>query len=173
MPDDSLAAKGPGRAQNGNFVINELTLSAAPKNNAAQMTKIDLAQATATFSQQSWAVAGVIDGNPGTGWAVSPKFGVPHTAIFETKSDIAHEGGSILTITMLQQFPDGQHLLGKFRLSITTSPRPFGVKKLPNAILAILQKTADQRSPEEAKQLSDHFRSLPRRRGGTEKTKDR
>lgn len=160
LPDDALPAKGPGRAQNGNFVINELVLTAAPKSNAANATKIELANATATFSQQNWDVPGAIDGNPGTGWAVSPKFGVPHTAIFETKSDIAHDGGSILTITMLQQFADGQHLLGKFRLSVTTSPRPFGAKKLPDAILAILRKAADQRSPEEAKQLSDHYRSL-------------
>src|SRR5690606_13488384 len=70
LPDDALPAKGPGRAQNGNFVINELTLSAAPKSDAAQAAKIDLGNATATFSQQGWDVPGAIDGNPGTGWAV-------------------------------------------------------------------------------------------------------
>jgi hypothetical protein len=160
LPDDSLAAKGPGRAPNGNFVLNELALNAAPKADAAKSAKVELGNATADFSQESWAVAGAVDGNPGTGWAVSPKFGEAHTAIFETKSDIAHDGGSVLTISMLQQFPDGQHLLGRFRISVTTSPRPFGAKKLPDDIAAILKKPAGERSADEAAKLATLYRSM-------------
>ena len=70
---------------NGNFVINELKLSAAPKAEPAKIAEIGLQNAVADFSQESWPVAGAIDGNPGTGWAVSPQFGTPHTATFETK----------------------------------------------------------------------------------------
>jgi hypothetical protein len=160
LPDDSLGAKGPGRAMNGNFVLHELTLSAAPKSDASKVAKIELGNASADFSQESWAVAGAIDGNPGTGWAVSPKFGEPHTAIFETKSDIAHEGGSTLTVALSQQYADGKHLLGRFRLSVTTSPRPFGAKKLPDNLAAIIKKALDQRSPEEAKQVADFYRAM-------------
>jgi hypothetical protein len=160
LPDDSLAAKGPGRAQNGNFVVNELTLSAAPKSDATKATKIELGNAVADFSQDSWAVTGAIDGNPGTGWAISPRFGVPHFAIFETKSDIAHEGGSLLTLSILQDFPDGMHNLGRVRISVTSAPRPFGGQKLPDAIAALVKKPASERSPEEAKQVSDYYRTL-------------
>lgn len=160
LPDDVLPAKGPGRAPNGNFVLNELTLAVAPKSDATKSEKIELGNASADFSQQSWAVGGAIDGNPGTGWAVSPNFGQPHTAIFETKADITHEGGSILTIGMLQQYPDGQHLLGKFRISVTTSPRPFGAKKLPDAIATVLKKPVNERTAEEAKQVSDFYRAI-------------
>lgn len=160
LPDDTLAAKGPGRAQNGNFVLNELTLSAAPKSDAAKSTKVELGNASADFSQESWPVAGAIDGNAGTGWAISPEFGKPHTAVFETRADIAHEGGTALTLSLLQQYPDGMHTIGKFRISVTTSPRPFGAKKLPDAIAALLKKPLDQRSPEEAKQVGDFYRAM-------------
>jgi hypothetical protein len=160
LPDDSLGAKGPGRAMNGNFVLSELTLSAAPKSDATKSTKVDLQNATADFSQEAWGVAGAIDGNPGTGWAVSPQFGKAHTLVCETKTDIAHDGGSILTISMLQDYPDGQHLLGKFRISVTTSPRPFGAKKLPDAIAPIVAKPAKDRTEAEAKQLADFYRTI-------------
>src|SRR5262249_278921 len=71
LPDDSLGAKGPGRAPNGNFVLNELKLSAAPKGQDKAATEYKFAAATADFSQESWPVANAVDGNDGTGWAVS------------------------------------------------------------------------------------------------------
>ena len=145
---------------NGNFVINEITLSAAPKSDPGKATKIELGNAAADFSQEGWAVVGAIDGNPGTGWAVSPEFNKPHFAIFETKADIAHEGGSVLTLSLLQHFTDGQHLLGKFRISVTTARRPFGAQKLPEAVAAVIKVAAPQRTPDQQKLLADYYRSL-------------
>ncbi|HTN77124.1 MAG TPA: DUF1553 domain-containing protein, partial [Pirellulaceae bacterium] len=160
LPDATLAAGGPGRAKNGNFVIHEITLNAAAKANAAAASKVDLTTATADFSQESWQVAGAIDGNEGTGWAISPEFNKPHFAIFETRNDIAHEGGSLLTLSLVQHYADGQHTLGKFRISATTSKRPLNANKLPEPIVVALKVPADQRSPEQAKLLSDYYRTL-------------
>jgi len=64
-------------------------------------------------------VVGAIDGNEGTGWATSPQFGKDNVAIFETKADVDAAGGKVLTFAMSQQFTDGMHLLGKFRISVT------------------------------------------------------
>jgi hypothetical protein len=160
LPDASLAAGGPGRAKNGNFVVHEITLTAAANAAGAEATKIDLQNASADFSQDSWAVAGAIDGNLGTGWAISPSFNTPHFAVFETKTDIAHEGGTMLTLSISQQYPDGTHLLGRFRISVTSSPRPFGASKLPAAIAEILKKPTDQRNAAEAQQVADYYKTL-------------
>src|SRR5262249_52752763 len=52
LADDRLPSKGPGRAPNGNFVLTEFELSAAPKAEAAKMQKIALDKAQASFSQE-------------------------------------------------------------------------------------------------------------------------
>ncbi len=94
--------KGPGRAPDGNFVLTEFELSAAPKSDPSKSKRVGLENAQADFSQKNYSVATAIDGKlpaTGNGWAISPKTGVDHMACFETKQDIAHEGGSILTFT--------------------------------------------------------------------------
>jgi len=163
LPHDSLPAKGPGRAANGNFVLNELTLSAAPKGEPSQSKPIALANAQASFSQESWAVIGAIDGNPSSGWAVAPQFGQPQTAVFETVEDIAHEGGSRLVLTFDQQF-GSQHTIGRFRLSLTSSARPLKLKSdLPQHVLEIVTLPRDRRTEEQQAILTAYFRGLDSR----------
>jgi hypothetical protein len=158
LPDKSLAAGGPGRAPNGNVVISEISLSAAPKAEPAKGTPIAFQNASADFSQESWSVAGAIDGNPATGWAVAPKFGEPHTAIFETKTDVGADGGTLLTVSLSQQFPDGMHTLGRFRISVTTAKRPVGMTRVPPELAKLLVVPADQRTPEQKAALLAEYK---------------
>ena len=168
LPDAALPAGGPGRAQNGNFVLNELRLSVAPKSDASKSDAsksqaVSLRNGLATFHQEMFPAANAVDGNEGTGWAVSPRFNEAHTATFETATEAGGAGGSALTFQMSQQFPDGMHLLGRFRLSVTTSKRPFEKGQLPAEVAAALAVAADKRSPQQAAALSNHFRSLDTR----------
>src|SRR5207248_3468440 len=140
----------PCRATNGNFVVKDLKATLAPKGDPSQSTLVELQNAAADFNPDSFHVGGAIDGNDETGWAVSPQFGKPHEAVFETKNDVGAEGGSLLTITISQQYMDGKHLLGKFRLSVTDGPRPLSRAKLPEAIAAALAVPKDERTPEQA-----------------------
>ncbi len=159
LADPSLPASGPGRAQNGNFVLSELKLTAAPKSDPRGASPVALQNATADFSQTGWAITGAIDGNDGAGWAVSPAFGQNHTAVFETRDDVGFEGGTTLTFTFSQQYPDGMHTLGRFRLSATSSSRPFTMNRLPPEILAIVRIPAEQRSEEQEQKLAAHYLS--------------
>jgi hypothetical protein len=160
ITDPSLAAGGPGRATNGNFVLSELKLTAAPQSDPSKAEPIALQNASADFSQDNWHVSGAIDGREDTGWAVMPQFGKSHAAIFETKTDVGADGGTILALTLSQQFPDGKHLLGKFRISVTDAMRPVSESKLPEAVASALAVPADKRTPEQAAAVSTHFRSL-------------
>jgi len=160
LADDSLPGKGPGRAQNGNFVVHELKVTIAPTSDPSQSAPVELANASADFSQDNYHVGGAIDGDDATGWAISPQFGKSHEALFETKTDVGHEGGSVLTITLSQQFPDGKHVLGKFRLSVTDGTWPLTRAKLPEAVAAAIAVPKDQRTAEQTATIATHYRTL-------------
>jgi hypothetical protein len=159
LNDAALAAGGPGRAANGNFVVSELKVSLAAAG-SEESAPVELAAASADFNQEGWHVSGAIDGNDQTGWAVSPQFGKAHEAIFETKADAGKAGGSVITITISQQYPDGKHALGKFRLSVTDGARPLTKSKLPEPVAAALAVPGEKRSAEQTGLLAAHYRSL-------------
>ena len=162
LADDKLPAKGPGRSPNGNIVLSEFAISAAPKAQSNPLRPVVLQNAQADFSQSGYDVKSLVDGHAGdqtTGWAISPELGKDHTALFETKENIGSAGGTRLKIVMNQQFQDGNHSLGKFRLSITTDPRPHH-SGLPAPIASALAVPSDHRNPEQTKILTDYFRSI-------------
>ena len=160
LNDASLPAGGPGRANNGNFVLSELKVGIAPKNDPSKVEPLELANASADFSQEAWHVSAAIDGNVDTGWAVMPQFGKPHAAVFETKADAGYDGGSVLTIGLTQQYPDGTHLLGRFRISVTDGKRPLSGARLPEQVAAALAVPKEQRTAEQSAALAAHYRSL-------------
>ena len=84
--------------------------------------------------------------------------GKDHFASFQTKQDTDFEGGAELTFTLKQEFNSGQHALGRFRLAVTDAPRPvsFG---LPSEVKAIFAVSADKRTPQQKKKLSDSFKN--------------
>ena len=86
---DSLPGKGPGRGDpdRRNFVLNEFTaklvLAAVPEDQTSgKQTPLTFSSAKADFSQNNWDVAGAINPEPKTGWAISPKFDSGHWATF-------------------------------------------------------------------------------------------
>lgn len=158
LSDSSLPAGGPGRAKNGNFVLNEFRVKIQSLADPSQSKSIKLAKATADFSQSGWDVAGAIDGDPGTGWAIMPDFNKPHEAIFEFADQEGFEGGSLITIELDQQYPDGLHSIGKFRLSLSESPRPLGRPTLEPALAKLLATPVAERTAEQSAELQRIFR---------------
>lgn len=171
LPDDSLPKKGPGRAGNGNFVLSEFTVKQLIGDTIDEA--VPLQNATATYEQtgfadanpyKKWAIAAAIDGDAKGktwGWAVMEKVGQPHIAVFETAKDVAGGEGSTLVISMLQNLDNPQHTIGRFRLSIATSPRPIRADQAPPPnIAALLAIAADQRNDSQKNELAAHFRSI-------------
>jgi hypothetical protein len=163
LADDRNPKKGPGRAPDGNFVLSEFTLAAAPKSQPDQSKAVKLVNAQADFSQQGFDVATAIDGqvlDDGNGWAIGPQFGLSHMASFETREPIGFDGGTTLTFTLTQKFHTGQHTIGRFRISVTTSTGPVLLDKIPDAISTMLAAPADQRNDEQKKAVFEYFRSV-------------
>jgi hypothetical protein len=87
LPDPSLPGQGPGRhASSGNFVLSELRLLAAPRSDPSKTEPVVLVNATADQNQENWVATSAVDGQSETGWAILPKVGERHWAVFETKS---------------------------------------------------------------------------------------
>jgi hypothetical protein len=161
LPDDSLPGKGPGRAPNGNFVLNKIKLEAKPDGAAdAKPAGLTLQNAQADFSQDQWAVAGAIDTDEAKGWAIAPQFGKAHFAVFEVKDGINNPDGSELTATLIQKFAGKDHNLGKFRLTATTAKTPIKLKGPPEPIAKLLNVEAEKRTPEQKAELTRYYRSL-------------
>ena len=156
LPDASLPAMGPGRANNGNLVLNELKLNAAPLGKPGLKPKpVKLGNAQADFAQTHFSVDHAIDGKPDTGWAVSPQFGKPHAATFAVQGAPAG-ANSTLTLTLVQNF-GGNHTIGKFRVSLTRDPDPRLKSDVPAEIAKLLATPAAKRTPEQTGKLRSQY----------------
>lgn len=131
-------------------------------------TVVGLQNATATFSQTfvgDFSVGRAINGTiaDGLGWAIDPQEGQNQTAAFETTADIGHAGGSLLTFTLNHAYAAwGAHMLGHFRLSVTTDDRSTFCDGLPTggdvtANWTVLDPTSlSTSSGETLTELADH-----------------
>ena len=153
LTDKSLPKSGPGRAKNGNFVLNRFIVQGKPKSDPIVLTR-----AEADFSQATFAAANAIDGNGGTGWATHPKTGQNRTAVFETAKDRAGAEGT-LHFRMVQNYSDGTHAIGRFRISVTDAPRPVSMSGPPRNIAEIVAVPAGRRSKEQKAAMAEFRRS--------------
>lgn len=167
LADDRLPSKGPGRAANGNFVVSEFRLEWAPQGEPMHKIEVVLENARADFSQSDYDVKTAIGGKRDKGWAISPKTGETHTAVFETHQNVGAKPG-IFTFILAQEYPDGQHSLGRFRISVTNSPRPITLQGLPKNIADILASAGEKRTDRQKAELFAYYRGadpeLKRRR---------
>jgi hypothetical protein len=150
LPDPSLVNGGPGRADNGNFVLSEVIVANAGK-------PLGLEPLIADFEQQGWPLRHVTDGKDDTGWAVMPSFGKPHEAVIALKEPLA-DGLSTLSIRLPFRSPHRQHNLGSFRLSVTAAPRSV-LQPPPDAVKAALAIAAEQRTPAQSKTVREYFQA--------------
>jgi WD40 repeat protein len=159
LPDDRLPKFGPGRNDDGNFVLSELELSWAAGTNAPD-TNVKFADAKADFAQSDFAVSQAIDGkvySGRNGWAIG---GAPslqrHIATFKLEDPLVSTNGVTVRFNLQQHYGDNL-LLGRFRLYVTTSEDPldFG---MPEAVVQAARAPAGQRKPEQAAAIFEYYR---------------
>jgi hypothetical protein len=174
IADKALPKNGPGRADNGNFVLTEILVQLRP-NPSADATAVKLQNASATIEQalsaeanpyKLWTPAAAIDGDakgPTWGWAVLDKnstAGRDEQAVFEMATYQGDGNEQALTI-VLRQNHGAKHLLGKFRLSVTASPRPVKAEReIPKDVLAAVAIDPAKRNDGQKKSIADHYRAI-------------
>jgi hypothetical protein len=130
LPHDSLTAKGPGRASNGNFVMTEV-VARLERANGDRVT-VPFSAARADFEQtqggdanpyNKWPAAALIDHDvkgAKAGWGILPETGKAHQAILELSEPIKLVEGDQLVVEMQFNY-GGAHSIGRFRLAATSS----------------------------------------------------
>src|SRR3954452_20152184 len=101
IPDDALRGKGPGRSTNGNVVLSEVRIALTDAQTPGRRESVKIKAAFADHSQEKFPVADAIDGKPETGWALGPKAGVAHAAVFALERPLAIGCCDLLEVTLV------------------------------------------------------------------------
>uniref|UniRef100_UPI0016021AFC PSD1 and planctomycete cytochrome C domain-containing protein n=1 Tax=Stieleria mannarensis TaxID=2755585 RepID=UPI0016021AFC len=156
--DDSLPGKGPGRNDRRNFVLNDFKVQLVSNSTSSKTAEslpraIEFSGAKASFSQKRYPVAGAIDDDPKSGWAISPQQGKPHWATFTLKTPIDLTADQSFAITMTQHF--GRALtIGRFKISALTGD--VDAPAVPEPIVNAATKPPEKWSSKERKSLVDY-----------------
>jgi Protein of unknown function (DUF1553)/Protein of unknown function (DUF1549)/Bacterial Ig-like domain (group 2) len=145
LADPKLPNKGPGRAENGNFVLNELTANWKPAGADEKGKPVKFNGARATFEQGGFPAKNAIDNNRATGWAIADQLGRDQAAMFTVQAPFAAGKGGTLTVNFGQEYGSG-HSLGKFRLSVTTDKNPKLASPVPADLAKLLDVPAAERT---------------------------
>lgn len=159
LADERLPSRGPGRAKNGNFVLNQFVVTAQSVKDAKTTKPVSFSNARADFSQAMFSPKETVDGSPngGKGWAVHPNTGQTHWLIYDAKDPIGFAEGTTLRFTLTQNFDD-QHQIGRFRVSVTTMKPPVPIG-LIEEYRSALKTPAEKRTPAQAATLAKLIRS--------------
>ncbi len=156
LTDPSLPAKGPGRAGNGNFVVQRFKVTTAGRS-------VKWKSATATHSQAGFEVAHLANGNA-KGWAILPTAGkLSQVVLVADKPMVAKSIDDMpatlkLTVKLTQNHGD-HHTLGRFRLYTAAGPKELTVDDIvPQDLVAILAIDPARRTAAQAEQLWGRFR---------------
>jgi hypothetical protein len=116
LPDDALPERGPGRADNGNFVLSEVEVFTGEGDASA---RVPFASADADFAQPGFDAARAIDGDPATGWALSGRHVA--TALHLAFAAPLPAGTRTLRLVLRHQSVHQRHLLGRFAVHVTSA----------------------------------------------------
>jgi len=159
LPHPSLPGGGPGRGTamgEGDFLLSEIHLSAAPWSGPGETVSIPLVNATANYSDGDKTPALSLDGLLDTGWSVRGATGQGHRAVFELAEPLDTGGGMLLTLR-LDQIYIHQHTIGRFRVAITGDDGPIEAAPVPDEVEAALLVAAADRTEADEALLRRHF----------------
>ena len=149
LPDDRLPHHGPGRVfyegALGDFFLSELKMTAGGKA---------VSFAGAMQNNGSMAQA-ALDNDPQTGWTSGGRQGEPSIAVFRLAAPVSAD---IFTLSLIceRYFAAG---LGRFRISVTSDPRPANAALPPDVEEIVLTPTA-QRTSAQNSRLLQHYLSV-------------
>ena len=140
------------------------TVSVSAKDRPGEIKPLQFASAIAEFNQDGLPVSGAIDEDPLTGWGIWKKdfdYNQPRKAIFRLKDTWSAGNGTRFTLTLRHRHDAKKHLLGRFRVSVTSAPEP-GLEMregLPEEMIRILKTLPAKRLAGQRDTLARHHRS--------------
>lgn len=130
LADATLAANGPGRAENGNFSLSDFKVFVRPDDGTDAKTPVKLMKPRATQEQQGFPIANAIDADTKSAWAPGEPSGKDQSAAFDFETPAGLPDGAVFTFT-LEFRADPRHSIGRPRISITTATEPLALNATP------------------------------------------
>lgn len=122
--------------------------------------QIGFRSAGADYHQKGFEPEDVLTGKTGQqdGWAVGGAVNLPHHLVVALNDALTPKSAGKLRITLKQNSPHSRHLLGRLRLSSTSDYSAIERSKLSGDLLAIVDQPEADRSVQNVKKISQHFR---------------
>ena len=151
MQHESLPAGGLSRWPGGNFVLTtfEVHLQSAETK---QRKKLKIGSGKATFEQGELKISTALDNDPKTGWGVWEGHPVDraHTAVFYFQEPIRVTENDRLIVSLKHESQHAQHMIGRFRLSTSTSETAAFDDSDPVFEAALLKLDSEREKAEQA-----------------------
>ncbi len=167
LTDPNLPRGGPGRANDGNFLLTDFLVDAAPSDKPDSASKVVLSSVTTDFERPDFPVKNVIDGDSKTHWNGDAGPGWRNDdreIVFVVSGAPGFDGGTVLTFQVAQKFDEsidlrgGKPNIGRFRISATTAANPKA-DPLPANVRRILAIPAEKRSREQQRIVFGFYRT--------------
>ena len=159
LEDADFPAKGPGAAHNGNFVLTEFKVATLGNATDAKPLPIKLKRGIADHAQENFPIASAIDGKDGTGWAILPRVGRSHEAVFELEAPLDAVEGTTLRFALEFRSQFAQHQIAKFRISTTGEADSLN-RWTSSIVREALALPPEKRDQAQAKAVLAHFRTV-------------
>ena len=157
LADERLPSRGPGRASNGNFVLSSLRIFVESQKANSVARRHRLASARADFSQNSRQVTSVLGDDATDGWAIHPRVGQDHVAVFSLRQPIVANGGPVRLRVELDHRVHEDHNIGRFQLSVSSAQVPLLQKVPDTGLLTTLKTPPGKRTGEQVLKLIRFF----------------
>ena len=162
LTDSAFKGQQLAPSSNGNFVMTAFEVFKRHLE-TGELSPVKIDRAEADFEQDKWAVAGAIDQNPKTGWAVmgGPKGARAALFVLEESQTAEQMSGFEWVIRMKHESVHAKHLIGRFHISTTAHPEPRlknSAYNLPEAVeIAVL---AEQPSADQLATIAAHYQTV-------------
>ncbi len=122
---------------------------------------ITFAAAFADFQQDDFVAANLVSKkiDPNKGWAVAGSYGRDNRLTMVATEPIDIPEGSRLRVSLIQQSQHVNHIIGRFRLSLTGDDAILKWGKIPGDIQSILRTTRGERTQAQSAALATYYRS--------------
>jgi len=114
LTDPALPGGGPGRFENGNFVLTGLAAEFVAPDGSA--TPLPLVRAMADHAQADFPIERALDGDAASGWAILPQL-TSHHAWLLPAAPVAVPAGARLRVTLRHESVFARHVIGRVRFT--------------------------------------------------------
>jgi hypothetical protein len=94
------------------------------------------------------------------GWAVGGAIAQPHELILIPETSYNLPEGMEIVLTIDQKSPHPNHVLGRFRISVSSDEHAANLAEVPSSMLEILRLARELRSVDQSKTLEVFYRSI-------------